>query len=224
MPMAHFPPQSVSICRGDSTRIIMTNHNEVVRIHRHIRVPILTFRRIRINFIFNLNLALEIQNNQYQRFLNKYYVGILCLCFHLLLLMDFKTEIRKAYFCPQFVFICTGSIWLFIRIRTSKTTAISLRTTKYLLVDDKYNQCEDDILVNQFDQQVCTICTISSLPKVLLTIAMVLRSTRQLGSPPSYKRSMTPSSPLILHLFGAFRRQVTQRVISLMTTHFFTLS
>ena len=60
MPMAHFPPQSVSICRGDSARIITTNHNKVVRIHRHIRVSLLTFRRTRINFIFNLNLALEI--------------------------------------------------------------------------------------------------------------------------------------------------------------------
>ena len=221
--MAHFHPQSVSICRGDSAiTIITTNHNEVVRIHRHIRVSLLTFRRTRINFIFNLNLALEIQNNYHKRFVNKYYVGILCLRFQLLLLLDFKTEMRKAHFCPQYVSICTGSIWLFICMRTNKSTAISLRTTKYLIVDAKYNQCEIEILVNQFDQQVCTICTISLLPKVLLTIAMMLRSTRQIGSPQLQKVHDTIQS-LNFALVWCIQK-VTERVISSMTSHFFTLS
>ena len=73
--------------------------------------------------------------------LYKYYVRILCLCFHLLLLMDFKTEMPKAHFRPQSVSTFTGDLHLvvFTRIHTIKITAISLRTTKYLLVDAKYN-------------------------------------------------------------------------------------
>ena len=129
-----------------------------------------------ILLLFYLNLGIELQNYSNIEYLSQavckqVLCRDLCLRFHLLLLLDFQTEMQKAHFCPQSVSICTRSIWLFIRIRTSKTTAILLRTTKYLLVNVKYNLCEADILVNQFDQQVCTICIIS---QVLLTIAIML--------------------------------------------------
>ena len=104
MPMAHFPPQSVSICRGDSARIIRTNHNiitEVVRIHRHIRVSLLTFRRTRINFIFNLNLALEISNTYHKRFVNRYYVGIYVCVFTYFYYWILKQRCGRPIFVPN---------------------------------------------------------------------------------------------------------------------------
>ena len=143
MRMANFSPQSVSICRGDSARIIMTNHiiiTEVVRIHRHIRVSLLTFRRTRMNFIFNLNLAVEIQNTYHKRFVNRYYVGIYVCVFTYFYYWILKQRCGRTIFVPNLFLSALDPFGYLYVYALAKQQPFRLEQPNiYLYVDAKYN-------------------------------------------------------------------------------------